>query len=387
MNFVFILIFCLILAVYGLMNYYIGFRLWQSVLSYIPFLHPVVYWIIFFLIAFAFVIGRMGGAHLPGVVSHWLSIAGAYWMGAMVYFLLILVLIDLLRFIGFFLKLLPGRYSSGVWNYPVTGAIVLVIVTGIVLYGMYNARNPQISHYDVNIGKSANGLENLHIVMVSDIHIGNIVGKDRVEKMVEMVNGQKPDIILFAGDIIDEDIEPFIKQGIGESFRKLNAKHGVFAAFGNHEYYRGQIDTIEEQMKQANIKVLRDSCIKIDDSFYLVGREDRDSKRVLGRERKSLEDILEGTDSTLPVIVIDHTPVNLQEAEKAGADLQVSGHTHRGQLFPNQLITKRIYEVDWGYLKKGGLNVIVSSGFGTWGAPMRTGNSAEIVDITVNFKK
>ncbi|HWI54984.1 MAG TPA: metallophosphoesterase, partial [Desulfobacteria bacterium] len=122
------------------------------------------------------------------------------------------------------------------------------------------------------------------------------------------------------------------------------------------------------------------------DSFYIVGRDDKSGSRFTGHKRKNLQDIISAVDRSLPVIVMDHQPTNLGETERAGVDLQVSGHTHRGQLFPNHLITRRIYEVDYGYLRKGNLNVIVSSGYGTWGPPIRVGSVAEIVDINVEFR-
>ncbi len=96
---------------------------------------------------------------------------------------------------------------------------------------------------------------------------------------------------------------------------------------------------------------------------------------------------MEGVDTSNPVLLLDHQPQNLDEAEKLGIDLQLSGHTHKGQFFPNNLITNRIFENDWGYLHKESLQVIVSSGFGTWGPPIRIGNKPEIVEILIRFSK
>jgi predicted MPP superfamily phosphohydrolase len=105
----------------------------------------------------------------------------------------------------------------------------------------------------------------------------------------------------------------------------------------------------------------------------------------MGIDRKDLSTLLQGVDKKLPIILLDHQPYNLSEAEKNGVDLQLSGHTHKGQISPGNLITKKVYEVDWGYEKKGNFNIYVSSGVGTWGPPIRTGSHSEIVDIYINF--
>jgi uncharacterized protein len=125
--------------------------------------------------------------------------------------------------------------------------------------------------------------------------------------------------------------------------------------------------------------------LKIEDSFYVAGREDIAVESYYKRNRKPLTELLARADKALPLILIDHTPKNLQEPMENGVDLQVSGHTHRGQMFPSQFITERLFEVDFGYLKKDKLNVVVSSGIGTWGPPIRIGNNSELVEINLKF--
>ena len=382
-----IMMISLVIVVYGLANFYIGLRLWQSLGNFIPFLHPVVYWTGLSIVIFLFIFGRITPTIMPKMLSDAVSVVGAYWMGAMQYFILIICFIDLILLIGRSVKLIPSREILKIWNYPIMGVVVVLIVAVIVVYGYFNARNPVIKNYDISIPKETSELETLHIVMVSDIHLGRIVGKDRLSEMVEMVNRQKPDIILFAGDIIDGEIEPYINQNMAEEFRRLKAKYGVYMALGNHEYLGSQHDAIISQLQDVNINILRDDYVKLADSFYLVGREDLVSRRFMGKDRKALKDILKDVDTSLPIIVMDHNPSKLNEAVEAGADLQLSGHTHAGQMFPNQWITRLIYENYWGYLKRGDFQAIVSCGFGTWGAPIRTGNTPEIVVITVKFKK
>ncbi|MGO4274331.1 metallophosphoesterase, partial [Paenibacillus sp. TAF58] len=128
-----------------------------------------------------------------------------------------------------------------------------------------------------------------------------------------------------------------------------------------------------------------DETVHVKERLYIVGRKDKAAERTPdGRE--ALAALLEGTDSKQPIIVMDHQPYHLDKAADAGADVMLSGHTHRGQMAPNHLITRRLFELDWGYLRKGNLHAIVSSGFGTWGPPIRLGSRSEIIELTIHFK-
>ncbi|HWI62014.1 MAG TPA: metallophosphoesterase, partial [Symbiobacteriaceae bacterium] len=151
-------------------------------------------------------------------------------------------------------------------------------------------------------------------------------------------------------------------------------------------YIAGHIAEYRREMARAGIRVLVDEAVLVDDSFYVIGRDDISAGGFGGRRRAGLPAVLESVDRSRPLVLMDHQPYRLEEAEQAGIDLQVSGHTHRGQMFPNHLITRRIFEVDWGYLEKGALHVIVSLGFGTWGPPVRIGNRPEVVSIRVRFE-
>jgi len=222
--------------------------------------------------------------------------------------------------------------------------------------------------------------------MVSDIHLGALMGQRRVEAMVNRINSLNPDLVLFAGDILDEVISPVIYHDTGKPLLKLSAPLGVYAITGNHEYIGG-IEKAVKYIEAHHIKLLRDSCIEIAQSFYLAGREDRDKKRFTGTKRKSLQDILEGIDHTLPVILMDHQPFNLDETINNKVDLQLSGHTHHGQIWPINYLTKRIFEISWGYQQKGQTHFYVSNGYGTWGPPIRLGSRPEIVCLEIRFEQ
>jgi predicted MPP superfamily phosphohydrolase len=385
MNPVFILIIGVTFLIYGGLNYYIGLRGWQTLFSYIPFLNSHVYWLIFWLLAIAFVFARFSRKFIPKGLYEGLTVIGAYWLAFMYYFVLLIAVFDLLYLMNDRLGVIP-KETIKIWT-PAMGLIVLGLVISIVGYGVWNARHPRVKHYDITIDKHAGSLRQLHVVMVSDIHLGTIIHNDYLTKMVAMVNQLKPDLILFAGDVFDENVETVNKQQMTYNFRKLNAQYGTYAVLGNHEYIGGNAEEAINYLTAAGVKVLRDSVLEIDNSFYLVGRDDRSGVHFNGGERADLKTLLQRTDRSFPIIVIDHQPQHLPEAEEQGVDLQLSGHTHAGQLFPIRLITGRIFENDWGYMCKGNFQLVVSSGYGTWGPPIRVGNTPEIVDITMTFRQ
>lgn len=377
-----ILFLTIFVLIFGGLNYYIGIRGWQAFGKLIPAGYGPVYWIGFTFLAFSYLIGRLAMQYIPGSLSAGLTVLGSYWLAVMNFLVLALVLVDLLRLADRWLHFLP----HGLKQYPaVTGLIVLVAVLGIVLYGIWNARNPQLTHYDITIDKPVGSLHSLHAVMVSDLHLGSIVNNGRLIAMVNRINSLNPDIVLLPGDVIDENIGPFVEQKMQDSFLKLKARYGVYAVFGNHEYIGGHAEEARHYLSDAGVRVLRDECLKVADSFYIAGRDYDMQGRFGGSGRKELSEVIAGIDVSLPLILLDHQPSRLEEARQQGVDLQLSGHTHQGQLFPFNLITKRIFATDWGYLRQGDFQIIVSSGYGTWGPPVRIGNHPEIVDITIHF--
>lgn len=378
------LIIGLLFMVYGLLNYYIGLRIWQLLVSHIFFFSNRIYWVVFWFIATSYFIGMFGNNYLPTYIVHPIKIIGSYWLAAMYYFFLVLIVYDVMRLLWNRLNL----SNSWINTIPpiMGGVLILFVVFGIIFYGTWNAHNPRLVTYDIVIPKEGGRNNTIHAVLVSDIHLGPIVDNRRLGKMVDTINGLTPDIIMLAGDIIDNDVEVFTERQMVETFKKLNSRLGTFGVLGNHEYIGGNAEQAMYYLEMAGIIMLRDSYLEVDEGLYIVGRDDRSGARFTGENRKDLSSLLEGIDNTKTIILMDHQPFNLEEVSKAGVDLQVSGHTHRGQLFPNHLITQKLFENDWGYLKKDNLHVIVSSGFGTWGPPIRVGNKPEIVSIRITFK-
>ncbi len=378
----FLIFFSIVLLIYGLVNYYIFIRGLQALPHGISFRNWYP-WIFLFLSA-SYVIGRFTERVWISPVSSFFTFVGSFWLAMMVYFLLAVLVIDLARLVLYFLPQ-PAILTNHYTEFKKYLFLVVLGITGIVvLAGHINALNPRVKRLDIHIDKKAGTLKSLHIAAASDIHMGTLVGPRRTAKLVRMLNGCNADLILLAGDIVDEDLAPVIRYDLGRSLLKLKAPLGIYAITGNHEYIGGAKAAVE-YLENHGIKMLRDTSIKIDESFYLAGRNDRDSKRFSGNERKGLEKVLEGVDFSLPVILMDHQPFNLQQVMDAGVDFQLSGHTHNGQLWPFNYITRAMYEVSWGYLNKGNTHFYVSSGYGGWGPPVRTGNRPEIVDIYISF--
>jgi predicted MPP superfamily phosphohydrolase len=315
---------------------------------------------------------------MPGILQRFISFIGNYWMAALVYFFLFIILIDLVRLVGS-----PFGLSETIKNHStlasILGLLIMLFVTRLLVYGTWNASNIKITSYQIHITKKAGSLKQLNIVMISDLHL-NDIGEQRGLQIINKVNQLKPDLVLIPGDIV-----PVEKPQVAEILRKLKCKYGVFASLGNHDYYEGDLNRRIHWLEQVGINVVRDNSIKVAGSFYLIGRDDKSYEMISGVKRKKIAVLAAGINRELPLIVFDHQPVDLEAAKEAGIDLQLSGHTHKGQIFPFNLITGKVFKINYGYLKIGNLQVVVSSGAGTWGPPVRIASSSEVVDIRVAF--
>jgi predicted MPP superfamily phosphohydrolase len=222
--------------------------------------------------------------------------------------------------------------------------------------------------------------KSLKIVGVSDLHLGVNIDKNRLTRYVERINEQKPDLILIAGDIVDNNVLPLEKERMWEEFNRLQAPLGVYFCLGNHEYLSG-IEPSMNFLKKTNMHLLIDDYALVDSSLYIIGRDDKQGNP----KRKSLKALVENTTAPLPRILLDHEPYHLEEAEACGINLQFSGHTHSGQIWPVNLLVKRMYEVSHGYKQKGNTHYFVTSGLGLWGPPFRIGTQSEILVFTLEW--
>ena len=379
-----ILFFTIFLTVYTAVNYYVFIRGWQA-LSSLPAFKPF-YLPIFVITAYGYIIAKILYKFLPPLAYDILLVIGAIWFAYLVYFILIILGIDLLRLLDSFIHFFPTFITK---NYEltkkITAVIIIVVVSIVIFFGNLNKRDITVKTLDLNLPKGDGKLNELNIVLAADLHLSPIDGEKLLGKIVEKINLLKPDLILFAGDIVDDKAEVLMRCGIGESFKQLNPKYGIYAINGNHEFIN-DVDPSVKFMEEYGMTVLRDDYDLVDSSFYIVGREDVVMKQFTAKERKSLSQIINTIEENYPKMLLDHTPVKLEQAEKNGIDLQLSGHTHHGQIWPGNLITNLIYEVSWGYKKKGKTHYYVTSGAGTWGPPVRIGSKSEIVNIKITFE-
>lgn len=359
--------------------------------------------LIYFFVVFSILIAFMAPA---SGFRRFMKLLSNYWLGVLVYTILTVGIADGLRLlIKYPLKNIafPGRelLFSNVGT-AVVGAVCAVIITTVSIYGMINAGNIQTTKYDISIDKKAGKRDSLNVVLIADLHLGYNIGCRHMEKMVEKINAQNPDLVVVAGDIFDNEYEALENPDrLSAILRGIRSKYGVYACYGNHDIQEKILAgftfggkekkessvKMDEFLEKAGITLLRDEYVLIDDSFYLYGRPDYERPGRGIDERKSPQEITANLDQSLPVLVIDHEPRELQELADAGVDADLCGHTHDGQLFPGNLTIKLMWENVCGYLKKGNMHSIVTSGVGLFGPNMRVGTKSEICDIMMHFNR
>lgn len=344
-----------------------------------------VWWlftILFWLLAFAYVIGRFTERSGAMALAEPFVKIGSWWLGAMVYLTLLFLLADLLRGVnGLFNISEIFKFNWASEKGKTVTAIVYALSAVILIGGYMSARIPTINRVEFQLNKTVPN-EKQKVVLVSDIHLGMMISNGKLNKMVQLVNNENADLVLLAGDIFDEDLGPVIQNNMGDLLKNLRAKHGVFAVLGNHEFY-GNAAAAHEYLKNHNITVLHDSVATLPNGIAVVGREDITAERMYDKKRKTLTELLENVDTENPVFVLDHQPYNLAEVAEHSVDLQVSGHTHNGQMWPFNYITGAMFEISKGYGKIKDTHFFVSSGYGTWGPPIRTNSRSEIVVMEI----
>jgi len=343
-----------------------------------------IYWIVFCFFAFSFIFAAIARSTISinNKFAGVLNTIGAVSIALFFYLIILFPLTDLAKFIfnKFGYRGTLRNYLSMVYG---RGISIFIVVIIIFCFGFWHANHQSVTNYKLSINKKTGNIKTLNVVMVADVHMGIMVRENGLNKMVNSINKLKPDIVFFCGDMVDESTPTRLEVYFSKEFKNIKSKYGVYSITGNHEYYSDNVSKTIKYMKKADVKVLQDEGLKVANSFYVVGRNDAAS----GKEPKPLKDILKNVDKSLPVIELNHRPIALDEAEKNGVDLQLSGHTHEGQIFPFNLVTKAAFKDDYGYLKKDKFNLIVTSGYGTWGPPIRIGTKGEIVDIKLKFIK
>jgi predicted MPP superfamily phosphohydrolase len=368
-------------AVYGLLNYYVLRRGWKA-LSGTGALRAVL---LGFMLAGAVsvVAGRFLENRLPSFFADAVTVFGYEYLIFILYLFLLTVLVDLVRLADAFFRFFPDSLRSARTGGRMAFALVFGSVLLVLTAGTLQALRLRTRTIPLPLTKAAGALKSLRAVQFSDVHVSPVMPASRLARIIDRVNALNPDIVFITGDLASDDTSTRQLLLMSEVLKRLHPPLGVFACTGNHEYYGGLEKTCAA-IRAGGVRILEDESVLVADSFYVAGRRDPTAAPRGGR-RTPLSEILAGLDRSRPVILLDHQPIHLEEAAAAGIDLQLSGHTHNGQVFPINVINKGIYELNWGLLKKGPAWIYVTSGAGTWGPPVRLGSVSEIVLFEISF--
>ena len=355
--------FIIALTVMLVMQGYVSWHVWRV----LPFSTPVkIAILVLMLLALGCMVMQFKSDNVPLWMATSMYEIGNSWLIIMFYLLMAFLVLD----IGRVVHLVPASWlhENMITTVVLTGVMLITFIGGNI---HYNNKQRQ----EINLTTDKHLERPLKIVMLSDIHAGFHNRRAEVGRWVDMINNEHADLILIAGDMIDGNVRPIEQYGTTEELKRFNAP--TIACLGNHEYITG-IDKALDLLNQTGIGILRDDTISVE-GVTIVGRDDRSNYT-----RKSVAQLMQGVNRDNYIILLDHQPYHLEEAEHNGIDLQLSGHTHRGQVWPLNWVTKKLYECDYGSWRRGKTDYYVSSGMGIWGGKFRIGTDSEYAVITIS---
>jgi hypothetical protein len=371
--------FIIVFTVYFLVNLYLYIK-GQRALAGAGY-HIRTYTIIFLILAIAFIAGKFLEYKFTSVFTDILNVIGGFWMAFMLYGFLIWLTADILLLLQRPFHLVPDDIMPKLrlWLFAgITVTTVLLIIIGFII-----AVSPVKKRYDLKFDKSLSISDRpMRIVAVSDIHLGSVIRKRSMRHLSEMIRDEKPDLVLFLGDLIDGSIGPVLRGDLLSYLSLPDLQYGKYAITGNHEYI-GDIKKTVPYIESKGIRVLKDEVVTLSNGVQIIGRLDISANQGFSNGRASLDSLLAMTDPARPVILLDHQPYGLSDLAGTTVDLQLSGHTHHGQIWPLTFITSKMFKLSHGYAMFGKTHAIVSSGFGIWGPRMRIGTRPEIVVINL----
>ena len=350
-------------------NFYIFFRLWHLIPLF-PASRTLLVCTAILLTLLPFL--SMGlGFIFPYWVSSLMYRVGTSWLIMMIYIVVMFLVLDVMRLTG----VLPlGRLMMNSW----TGlGLLTLIIAGLMTAGIVHYHHKKRVQIDIKTEKSSVLDKPLKIVAISDLHLGYGIGVKEFQRWVKLINREEPDVVLIAGDVIDNSLKPLYERNYAAVFGEIKTKHGIYVALGNHEYISNIKESIDFFTK-AGVTVLRDTVVLVDNAFYIAGRDDRSNSK-----REAIARLTQPLDRSKPLILIDHQPFHFDEVEENQVDFYFAGHTHAGQVLPISWIAKAIFEVSHGYLKRGNTHFYVTSGIGIWGGKFRIGSRSEYVVVNV----
>lgn len=305
---------------------------------------------------------------------------GNIWFTAGLYITILLIILELIRLSNRIIPWFPEWVEKHLPAIKLALFFGALIGSGLLLtHGFKKALNPVVTHIHVTLPKGTSSRDSLTISMMSDLHIGEIIGKELVQKYVALSNAQHPDMVVLVGDIMHHEPRFAVNAHIEEDLSKLEAPLGTYIVYGNHEY-RGDWNEKNQWLHSIKGTLLVDSVVMPDSTFYLVGRDD-----YIHTDRKPLHEVMKGIDHSKPIIVLDHQPYSFDELTANQVDLGLYGHTHNGQIWPYSALLKLVYDQPYGYYRKADTQFYVSSGIGFAHPPFRIGTVSELVVIHIRF--
>ncbi len=309
------------------------------------------------------------GLHL---VSRLLAYIGYTWMGLLFFFFWLGLCLDVFNLSLRLLAFLSGSDLSGLlWTGRKGFALVVLSVVLLGIWSMVSAWQIRLDRVSVQTTKLPARVERLTIAQISDVHLGPMVGERRLSRIIGLVQRAGPDLLVCTGDLVDAQMDRF--DHLAEMLAEIQPPLGKFAVTGNHEFYAG-IRQSERFLRAAGFTLLRNQRYSLDDLLTIVGMDDRVSRRQRqGRElgEKGEAALLADLQSQTFTLLLKHRP-EVERESLGNFDLQLSGHTHGGQIFPFSLITRLFYPRQNGLYRLDKNSLLhVSRGAGTWGPPMR----------------
>lgn len=351
-----------VMVLYVGANGYIFWRMLQ-LMQGVPVVVRALFGVVFWVAAFGmFLSFGLRDVALYETVHRVLHVVGTSWLVFTLYMVVALLLADMIHWI------FPS-FQHGVW-----WALVVTIV--VLECGYINYRRPHVEHLTINTEKPIEG-GRVRIVAVSDVHLGHGTSRSDLARYVDLINAERPDMVVIVGDLIDNSIVPVEAADMCREFERVEARYGIYMSAGNHEYISG-IEACRRYLATTPVQLLTDSVVEHPSGVRVVSRDDRTNS-----ERDSLQRLLAGDDAELFTVVLDHQPTAIKESSRHGVDLHLSGHTHRGQVWPISLVTDAMFDQSHGYRKWGETHAYVMSGLSLWGPPFRIGTQSELLVVDV----
>jgi hypothetical protein len=312
-----------------------------------------------------------------------LAYIGFTWMGMLFIFISASFFFDIYRLLHFLARMLTQRpledFTLSLRNFC---TLTILLSFAVVIYGYFEALHIRTEHVTVKTNKIPEKIGRFRVVQISDVHLGLIVGKSRLKRILRQVKDARPDILVSTGDLVDGQMDDL--EALTDMFQNIPTKYGKFAITGNHEFYAG-IDRALAFTQKAGFTMLRGEGITVSNLINIVGVDDPARKRYGPDLTVSEKALLEKMPREKFTLFLKHQPVI--SSESLGMfDLQLSGHTHKGQIFPFNLVTKLYYRMHTGLTKVNGNALLyVSRGSGTWGPPFRFLSPPEVTVIDITY--